>query len=307
MNPTAAFVMAAATLAGPPQEFDDATRTPRPVIRARDLVNEGALGTLMVIDNILVPAVDPGKVTAVSKTENDWTTIDEAVALLEEEQVRLRERAATLRVDAASKAVETAEFELKAAAGAAAVAQVEYEESQEIVRDEPAAITRTQLRRENLTAQRARLQAEAADSRLSQTTSELNVARAELDEATHLVGRRKVICPIAGKVVEVLKKRGEWAQAGDPIMRVVRMDRLRVEFYLSLTELRPDAAEGAAVEVHVDSLNLTLPSRVTFVNAEIEGDQTYKVWAEIDNPPSQRRNNAFILAPGEHVRVTLKR
>ncbi len=294
MNPSAALIMTAAALIGPAQRRDSVTDS------ARDSIRTSVQGTLIVIDNILVPAGDPGRIVKIEKLENDWTAPNEVVAWLEDEQVKLREQASRLRVEAAGKAIETAEFELNAAIEAAAVARIEYSESQEILKVNEYAIPRTQLRREELTARRAKLQADAAGSRLSQASSEMEVSKAELAEAAHLVVRRQVVCPIKGKVVEVLKKPGEWVQAGEPVFRVVRMDRLRVEFYLQIKEMRPDQAEGAAVDVHFAELGLTLPSQITFVSPELEADQTYRVWAEIENPPSTLRENAYQLA---HRRV----
>ncbi len=64
-------------------------------------------------------------------------------------------------------------------------------------------------------------------ARLQATASECTQNLAEL-----AVERHQVISPIDGIVVHRYQQPGEWVKSGDPILRVVRLDRLRAEGFL---------------------------------------------------------------------------
>ena len=74
---------------------------------------------------------------------------------------------------------------------------------------------------------------------LSAKTGKARVEAAEL-----LIELSRVESPIDGEVVKVYPHAGEWVNRGDPIARVVRMDRLRVEGFLEAEKFTPREIAG---------------------------------------------------------------
>src|SRR5262249_9809728 len=102
--------------------------------------------------------------------------------------------------------------------------------------------------------------------------------------------------PLTGVVVQIFRRKGEWVEPGDKVVRVLRIDRLRVEGFVAARDLHRDL-HGAPVTV-----TATLPGRnqvevrgkIVFVSHEIDAvTQQVLVWAEVDNPGPQ-----FTLRPG---------
>ena len=57
--------------------------------------------------------------------------------------------------------------------------------------------------------------------------------------------------PFKGEVVEVYKKVGEWVQPGEPIVHLVRLDRVRVKGFVYAKSASPTEVIGKPVEITV--------------------------------------------------------
>ena len=52
--------------------------------------------------------------------------------------------------------------------------------------------------------------------------------------------RRRILAPIGGMVVDVFRRQGEWVDPGVAVLRILRIDKLRVEAFLSAREVNRD-------------------------------------------------------------------
>jgi multidrug efflux pump subunit AcrA (membrane-fusion protein) len=106
-------------------------------------------------------------------------------------------------------------------------------------------------------------------------------------------------------VVELKPHEGEWVQAGDTIVRLLRLDLLRVEGLLDAKSYRPSDIQDQPVEVVV-----TLPhgkkesfsGKIVFVKPIIEG-RKFSVRAEVQN---RRQDGFWILCPGQIADMTIQ-
>ena len=55
------------------------------------------------------------------------------------------------------------------------------------------------------------------------------------------VERRRLRAPFSGMVVERLRSQGEWAEVGESVLRIIRLDVLSVEGYVSAQLIKPDS------------------------------------------------------------------
>jgi multidrug resistance efflux pump len=119
------------------------------------------------------------------------------------------------------------------------------------------------------------------------------VAELERDQAAAELETYQIIAPLDGIVTEVLKHAGEAVQQGDPILRIVRTDVVRVEGDVSVADafrVRP----GDSVKVRLDASKLQgLPKeladrvfegKIGFVDPTAKlVSNTVRVWATVPN------------------------
>ncbi len=116
-----------------------------------------------------------------------------------------------------------------------------------------------------------------------------------LDQAKLQLARRSLRSPLEGEVAEVFRHRGEWLEPGQRVMRIVRLDRLKVEGFVSSREIT-GSLRGAAVRVRVvlgdDEKSVIVKGKVVFISSEIDPvNAQVRVWAEVENPD-------LLLRPG---------
>ncbi len=181
------------------------------------------------------------------------------------------------------------------------VAHAELRRALESVANYAKSISQTEVDRLRLAAERADLEIEQAerDLRIAQFTKALKASA--LVAATLKLESRRIVAPQPGMVVEIHRKPGEWVKAGEPLVRIVRLDRLRAEGFLTANIAGGDVV-GRPVR-----LVATLPGGrqksfqgvVVFASPELEPvSGQFRVWAEIENPDG-------LLRPGQPATMTL--
>ncbi len=130
--------------------------------------------------------------------------------------------------------------------------------------------------------------------------------QAEVELADESVRRRQINAPIDGVVQRIYAHLGEWVKPGDSVVRLMRMDRLRVEGYLDKDQYSPGEVAGRPVNVQVVLANgrkEQFKGKVVFVDPEIQGEHDYKVRAEVDN---RKDNGQWLLRPGMPANMTIQ-
>ncbi|HEY1068118.1 MAG TPA: HlyD family efflux transporter periplasmic adaptor subunit, partial [Pirellulales bacterium] len=94
---------------------------------------------------------------------------------------------------------------------------------------------------------------------------------------------------------------GEWVNPGDPVVRILRIDRLRVEALLNARDFGPEIA-GSLVTLDVTmpgGKREQFPGKLVFVHPEIEPvTGNFRVWAEVEN-------RQLMLRPGLIANMTI--
>ena len=146
-----------------------------------------------------------------------------------------------------------------------------------------------------LAAEKALLAIEQADDEQAISRLTLHQKETELESARLKVDQHRVTAPFAGMVVQVKKQRGEWLSPGDTVLRLVRLDRLRVEAFVPARDFSVGLA-GAGVTLFVE---LTGKGRtgfegaVVFVSPEVNSvNGQVRLWAELEN-------KGLLLRPGQ--------
>ena len=278
--------------------------TPRPAQRGMVHI---AHALVTAIDDVKVPARDPGSLTKINVKGGELVNADFVLGEVDNRDTLAKQRIAQGEYDAAL-AQYNSKAEIEAAKKGYEVANAEWEQAKEIRARTPGAISTQEYRRAEFQAQRAWAQIQVAetDNLVAGLTSKMK--KAQLDATDIELSKKKIDAPIQGQVVEVYKHMGEWVQPGDPVVRLVRLDRVRVEGFVYAAEAGRNDIEGKPVSVTVKlpgEKETTVNGRIDFVSPVIEGsgrNRQYRVWAEVDN---QFVGGNFVIQPGSSAEMTI--
>ena len=128
---------------------------------------------------------------------------------------------------------------------------------------------------------------------------------AEAEAARMAYERRTLKAPFDGVVVDIIVKEGGWVAPGDPVVQIVRVDRLRVHGELDASRWGRADIDGKNVTVEVTLPKgrvVKIPGKVVFVSPIIGVGSKLPVRAEIDTP---MENGVPLVAAGMDARMTI--
>ncbi len=240
---------------------------------------------LNLIEQAQVPALEEGPVMEILVKEGEHVEFGRPLVKIDDQRAQYQKLQADHDAKVATKKaadrseIELAETEFKLSGASLQRAL----ESRKKFPDTPsqAEVDELQLR---VAQARQHIEKATNESQLAQWASDF--ADTSLMVAQYELERHKIKSPIQGTVVEILARRGEWVRPGQPVARVIRMDRLRVEGWLPREKIRA-GMETCAVTVVQDDLNgkqQKLSGKIVFVNPEVDpNDGRQRVLADVDN------------------------
>lgn len=233
---------------------------------------------------------------------NEGDTVAEGVALAkldDREAILIRERAST-EVGIAQSLVKN-DIKVRYARLSAAVADAELKRAMESNAKFPKSVSQTEIDRLKLLADKAVLEIEQADLDHQQAQLALQVKQHDLDRASLALERRTVVAPFPGMVVKWNKQHSEWVEPGTPVMRLIRLNRLRAEAFLATEKLPTDLVGRPATLVLETSGGKPrqYTGQLVFVSPEADPiNGQVRVWAEIDN-------SDLSLRPGQSATLVI--
>lgn len=257
---------------------------------------EPELVEVAVLVNLLeqaeVPALEAGTLVEIPAREGLQVREGDVLGRIDGTEAELLLQRARMELEAAGKNA-TNELAVLTAEKTREVAQEIFQRTNEGAQRYKGSISQTDL-------DRLRLDAEKAELALRQARHDLELAKLtwqlkqnELDFAAHRVERRQITAPLSGMVVEVRRRRGEWVEAGQTVVRVIRLDRLQAEGFLDARQAR--GLLGGSVTLRTDQkIAEQYQGQIVFVSPEVDPiNRQVRVLAEIENPD-------LTLQPGVH-------
>jgi len=297
---TASMLMAVA-LGGPmPQQaFDSPGQTPTPI----------GLATIercqvFLIQDVEVPAEQAGRLVRVDVREDDIVEASDLLAQIDDRQAQLQKTAAELERNAAQTRADD-DIEVRFSRKSFELADAELKQDLEINRNSRGAIPHAEIRRKELARHRAELQIDRSnlDLRVAQMTADVQQAAVLAAEDNFL--RRQITAPFKGVVIDVLKQEGEWVDIGEPVIRVVRMDRLRVDGFFKGESFNPADLDNRDVTVTVQLARGQVENfagKVTFISPLVRAGNNYRIRAEVEN---RQERGHWMLRPGMTATITI--
>lgn len=267
------------------------------------IVVNGALVTAIAQTD--VPARAEGVLTKLNVAEGDSVTLDQVLAEIDSREAELfLAKAEAEAVIAATKAKNDAD--LRYARKSAEVAKAELKRSQESIERFERSISQTELDKMVLEAERGVLAVESAEHELEVARQTLALKQAEVQVARETLARRRLLAPTSGVVTQLHRRPGEWVKPGDVVLRLMRVDPLRIEGFVS-------AATAARLKPGM-STHFTVPTGTGPTGAEQSQDFVGKltfVSPEVDPVNGEVRlfvevsNREQLLRPGLRGTLTI--
>jgi macrolide-specific efflux system membrane fusion protein len=238
-----------------------------------------------LVEEAKVPAREGGVLEELLVREGNVLKRGDVIAKIDDNQPQMERRKAKAEHDQAVAKAES-DVDVRYAVAAEKVAQIEFEKAAESDRKVPGSVTRVELNRLQLNEQKSELQIEQAQ--LEKKVSGLAAISkgVEVDAAENAIERRLIKSPLDGVVVQVFPHQGEWMQPGDPLARVVRADKLRVEAYVDSARWNPEQVRDRPVTAEVvlaDNRREQFKGRIVFTSPIVESGGDYRVFAEVEN------------------------
>ncbi|MFN9369136.1 MAG: efflux RND transporter periplasmic adaptor subunit, partial [Planctomycetia bacterium] len=259
-----------------------------------------------LIDEAKVPAREAGVLVQLTVREGDMVSRDEVIARIDDNQPQMERRKAKAEHEqAVAKAA--SDVDVRYSNKARQVAFKAWEKAENAHKQSPGSVTEVERDRLRLEAEKTDLQIEQAE--LERKLSALAAAAkgVEVEAADNSIERRLIKAPLDGVVVQVFPHQGEWMQPGDPLARVVRTDKLKVEGYVDAARWDPELVRDRPVTVEVQLANERrerFTGRIVVVSPLDESGGDYRVVAEVEN----RRDEAskqWLLRAGKTASMTV--
>lgn len=259
---------------------------------------------IFFLEELKLPAEETGRLVQLDVSAGDRITLDQLLGRVDERQHQLTRATAELeRAAAAARASD--EVDVLYAKASQQLAESELKRDLDINRRSPGTVPDSDIQHKRLAAHRAKLQVEKSqlDRRIAQLSAEAQSAAVMAAEDT--IERCQLVSPLEGMVVEVLRHCNEWVSAGDPVLHIARMDRLRVDGLVDASQCDVHEVAGRPVTVEVTlarGRKVAFPGRVAHVSPQVQAGGKYRIRAEVEN---QLLENHWVLRPGLPATMTI--
>lgn len=270
-----------------------------PLLQAETIVLPDVQVTL--IENLRVPTREAGVVQQLLVRPGDTVVPGQLLLEMDDRLLRHQWQAAELQL-AARQLESQDDVDVRYAETSRAVAEAEFDRLSRAVEAYDKSVSQSEMDQARLVSERSLLAAEQAQRERELRQLAVAETRKQSEQLALRLDWLRITAPAAGLIVEVWPQPGEWLPAGAPAVRLIRMDRLRVEGFVDgdqydasllgaparlVVPLPPDAAPGE------------FTGRVTFVSPELNPvNGQIRIWADVDNPQ-------LTLRPGTRGQLTI--
>jgi len=298
------FAIVSLLLAVPPQSSTPLIQPQRAAAAQASRETQLTHCLVSLIEDVQVPAREAGALVSVAVQEGAYVKQGQLLAQIDDQQPKLDKLAAELSRDAALAKAED-DVEVRYSEAAFAVATAELERALAIERRSPGGVTQQEIQKLQLAKRRDELQIERSKLEMHVAKMNADVQQAAVKSADDAVGRRQIVSPLDGVVVTLFHEKGEWVAAGESVVQVVRIDRLRVEGFLNASEIGPDEVAGRPVTVDVQLASgrtARFGGNVVYVSPLVQAGNKQRVRAEVEN---RTESGHPLLRPGMTATMTI--
>jgi multidrug efflux pump subunit AcrA (membrane-fusion protein) len=255
---------------------------------------------LKLVESIEVPAEEMGVLADLQALEGQIVAQGYLLAQIDDTDARLAFEKARLE-HAVAQSNSRNDVNIRFAKKAVEVAKAELQRSLDSIKKYPKSISDSEMDRLNLVVEKNILEVEQAEHEfhIAGFTEQLKANGLQAAKANLL--RHRITAASPGIVAQVHRHRGEWVRPGDPVLRILRLDRLRAEGFLKSQDVSPDLL-GRIVKLVIDvpgEGGRAVDGKISFIDPEIDPvNSQVRVWVDVANKDLR-------LRPGMRARMTL--
>ena len=249
------------------------------------------------IEDVEIPAEETGKLIDIAVKRGDAVTRNNVVAKIDSlrtqrmlEEAELKFEQASLRaIDQTSVNADNKKLQLAAE---------EFDDTRRLY--DMGSKSKTLFMRAEYSKNIAALELLAAKNEKALALIESKTQAVAVNATKDSIARHELRSTLDGIVFEVLKDKGEWVQAGETVVRVARMDKLRIQGSVDSTKYNPPQIDGCRVTATVQLANGKIEEftgKVIFVSSEYFG-KTFHIDAIIENRKYPGDDKHWILRAG---------
>ena len=256
---------------------------------------------VFALESVEIPSQESGVIASIEVDENDTVEPNQVIGKLEGKVAELEKSVAGLQAQvAASEASDESDIKLAEAFVEEAQLQLTiYEEMMSKgttgsadLRQRQLALAQAKVR---LTQSKAVKQQKELKSRLAQASVFLSQQKSD---------RLTLRTPISGTVTRIDHRPGEWVQAGTPIIKIIRLNELRVDCLVDMDQLDPTQLIDAPVKIlsRRGTNESLFAGRIASYDPDVSAGGKIRVHAVVQN---QRAGKHWLLLPGMSVNMQL--
>ena len=240
---------------------------------------------LRIVDSADIPAAIDGVLEKVLVREGDIVETGTLLAVGRDEQARIRAAQATVDADIAARTAKNP-YARDLARKKFELAVTEVNRAHEVNRGFANSVSEKELNILRLARDKSKLEMHQAEFDQEEAALKHQLKLAELELAKSEVEKYQIRASIPGMVVHVNRKPGEWVSAGEVVVRIVRVDKVRAEGFVAAVSARNNLV-GRSASIRVgDGVGgySSANGMVVFVSPDADPvDGRVRVWVEFDN------------------------
>ena len=246
---------------------------------------------LQLVETVEIPATALGPISELAVRQGDLIQKGQILARIQDHDAKIKLSEAEIELEIL-QAQSDSDVDLKFAKKSQQVALADWQRAKDSNRKYAGVVSDREMDRLKLiveqgSAELDKIEFEKTIMRMQQKLKKAAIEKNQID-----LERHQIRSAISGQIVEIKKRHGEWVNVADPVFKVVRLDRLRVEAYVAQS-IANDKILGSKATFNSnarrsspdDASSNSMEGKVVFVNPEINPvNSTVLIWVEFENP-----------------------
>lgn len=242
-----------------------------------------------------VAATESGIIAELNVAKDDFVKIGQPIGQLDSRIAEVEKEIAAKQLQH-SKYLAKNESKVELAESVVEEMKLKLQKTQELVNKGGAA--ESEIREKAIAVKQAEVQ--LIEKRLEKMERDMQIGLADSNYklAELKVNRLKLTSPATGAVVQIDRPTGDWVTAGTTIAKIIRLDELRVDFYVDMKQIDVTSLRHQPVTITADFGDAGIKSfagKITGLASEVGSTGKVRVSATVQN---QQINNRWILLPG---------
>lgn len=249
---------------------------------------DGAI--LKTVEVTSVAAQVQGLLSSVSVREGDRVKVSAPLVAIESTTTELQLQRAKVALDVAQKNFEST-IDTDLAQKNFAVAENEFVQAIEANKRVQDVYPPMEVDRLRLVRDRAKLEIDRTVHAKDIAKLEMSKIQIEHQQLADLLDKHQVRAPVSGMVVAVEKRVGEWVEPGTVVLRLVEIDRLRIEGFMQAEQADPKWLDCVAhVELLISGKPIRTTAKLVFISPEVNPiNAQVRVYLDVDNRDGKLR------------------